>query len=125
MTSPILEVRDLRTYFHILDGVVKAVDGVDFEIPQGRPACPGRRVRLRQERDLAHDHAPDRDAARRDRRPARSLFDGRDILQLSREEMHKVRGGEIAMIFQEPMTSLNPVLTIGTRSPRRSFSTTR
>jgi oligopeptide/dipeptide ABC transporter ATP-binding protein len=109
--APILKVTDLRTYFHTLDGVVKAVDGVDFEIPRGgRLALVGESGCGKSVTSLSImrliDIPPGEIAS------GEILFDGRDILELSREEMHKVRGGEIAMIFQEPMTSLNPVLTI-------------
>ena len=109
--APILKVTDLRTYFHTLDGVVKAVDGVDFEIPRGgRLALVGESGCGKSVTSLSImrliDTPPGEIAS------GEILFDGRDILQLSAEEMHKVRGGEIAMIFQEPMTSLNPVLTI-------------
>ena len=109
--APILKVTDLRTYFHTLDGVVKAVDGVDFEIPRGgRLALVGESGCGKSVTSLSImrliDTPPGEIAS------GEILFDGRDILQLSAAEMHKVRGGEIAMIFQEPMTSLNPVLTI-------------
>ena len=109
--APILKVTDLRTYFHTLDGVVKAVDGVDFEIPRGgRLALVGESGCGKSVTSLSImrliDTPPGEIAS------GEILFDGRDILQLTSDEMHKVRGGEIAMIFQEPMTSLNPVLTI-------------
>jgi oligopeptide/dipeptide ABC transporter ATP-binding protein len=109
--APILRVTDLRTYFHTLDGVVKAVDGVDFEIP------PGGRLALVGESGCGKSVTSLSIMRLIDTPPGEIvsgeiLFDGRDILQLTRQEMHKVRGGEIAMIFQEPMTSLNPVLTI-------------
>jgi oligopeptide/dipeptide ABC transporter ATP-binding protein len=109
--SPILKVTDLRTYFHTLDGLVKAVDGVDFEIPRGgRLALVGESGCGKSVTSLSImrliDTPPGEIAS------GEIMFDGRDLLQLGRAEMQKVRGGEIAMIFQEPMTSLNPVLTI-------------
>ncbi len=109
---PILQVRDLRTYFHTLDGLVKAVDGVDFEIPRGgRLALVGESGCGKSVTSLSImrliDTPPGEIAS------GEIVFDGKDLLDLSNEEMFHVRGGEIAMIFQEPMTSLNPVLTIG------------
>jgi len=108
----ILEVKDLRTYFYTRDGVVRSVDGVSFSISEGEtlaivgesgcgksvtslsllrliPSPPGKIV------------------------SGSILFHGKDLLSLSDEEMRDIRGDKISMIFQEPMTSLNPVLTIG------------
>lgn len=108
----ILEVKDLRTYFYTRDGVVRSVDGVSFSISEGEtlaivgesgcgksvtslsllrliPSPPGKIV------------------------SGSILFHGKDLLKLSDEEMRDIRGDKISMIFQEPMTSLNPVLTIG------------
>ncbi len=109
--APILKVTDLRTYFHTLDGLVKAVDGVDFEIaPGGRLALVGESGCGKSVTSLSImrliDTPPGEIAS------GEIMFDGRDLLQLSHSEMQKIRGGEIAMIFQEPMTSLNPVLTV-------------
>ena len=109
--EPLLEVDNLRTHFHPLAGVVRSVDGVSYTVRAGRtlgvvgesgcgksvtalsilrlvPTPPGRHmgaVRLR----------------------------GTDLMQLSEREMRQIRGNRISMIFQEPMTSLNPVLTVG------------
>ena len=99
-----------RTYFFTRDGVVRAVDGVSFELPRRRDAGDRRRERLRQERHRALDPAADPEP------PGRIVggairFDGRDLLALAEAEMRGIRGNEISMIFQEPMTSLNPVLT--------------
>lgn len=108
----ILEVKDLRTYFYTRDGVVRSVDGVSFSISEGEtlaivgesgcgksvtslsllrliPSPPGKIV------------------------SGSILFHGKDLLSLSEDEMRDIRGDKISMIFQEPMTSLNPVLTIG------------
>ncbi len=108
----ILEVKDLRTYFYTRDGVVRSVDGVSFSISEGEtlaivgesgcgksvtslsllrliPSPPGKIV------------------------SGSILFHGKDLLELSDDEMRDIRGDKISMIFQEPMTSLNPVLTIG------------
>ncbi|HEU5297931.1 MAG TPA: ABC transporter ATP-binding protein, partial [bacterium] len=108
----LLSVHNLKTYFYTDEGVVKAVDGLTYELHRGEtlgivgesgcgksvhalsvmrliPTPPGKVV----EGDI--------------------LFQGTNLLKLPEEEMRKIRGNRIAMIFQEPMTSLNPVLTIG------------
>src|SRR6476660_92036 len=109
---PVLEVKNLKTYFYTPDGVVKAVNGVSYTLDDGEslglvgesgcgksvsalslmrliPTPPGRIVE------------------------GEVVFEGRDLLKLSDENIRRVRGNDIAMIFQDPMTSLNPVLTIG------------
>jgi oligopeptide/dipeptide ABC transporter ATP-binding protein len=110
--DPVLAVRDLVVEFHTEDGVVKAVDGIDWEIYPGEvlgivgesgsgksvstltllgliPQPPGRVVR------------------------GEAIFKGRDLLKLKTRELRTIRGREMAMVFQDPMTSLNPVLTVG------------
>ncbi len=110
--APLLEVKDLKTYFFTDEGVVKAVDGISYEIEEGEtlglvgesgcgksvsalsilrliPTPPGKIV------------------------DGEVLFEGEDLLKISESEIRNVRGNRIAMVFQEPMTSLNPVLTIG------------
>src|SRR3954467_15776967 len=112
LARPLLEVEDLRTYFFTRDGIVRAVDGVSFSVANGEtlavvgesgcgksvtslsilrliPSPPGRIV------------------------SGTIRFSGRDLSTLSDAEMRHIRGNEISMIFQEPMTSLNPVLTVG------------
>src|SRR5262245_7132306 len=112
MAERLLDVKGLKTHFFTDEGVVRAVDGVDLYIEKGEtlgvvgesgcgksvtalsimrliPTPPGR---------IVEGHIG---------------YNGRDLLQLSPSEMRKVRGKEISMIFQEPMTSLNPVFTIG------------
>jgi oligopeptide/dipeptide ABC transporter ATP-binding protein len=108
----LLDVRDLRTYFHVMDGTVKAVDGVDFSLKKGQAlglvgesGC-GKSVTALSIMQLI-DQPPGEIWG------GEVWFDGRDLLQLSPNEMRAVRGKDIAMIFQEPMTSLNPVFTIG------------
>jgi len=110
--KPILEVKDLRTYFYTRDGVVRSVDGVSFSVSEGEtlaivgesgcgksvtslsllrliPSPPGKIV------------------------SGSVLYHGKDLLKLSEDEMRGIRGDKISMIFQEPMTSLNPVITVG------------
>ena len=93
--------------------MAKAVDGVDLDDLSGRSGGPRRRVRLRQERNRAEHPAADSRSARTRSWLVPSSIKGQDLLKLSWEDMREVRGNEISMIFQEPMTSLNPVFTIG------------
>ena len=109
---PILEIEDLRTHFLTRDGVVKAVDGVSLELRRGETlgvvgesGCGKSITALSVLRLIPIP--PGRFASGAIR------FEGRDLLRLSRAEMRRIRGNEISMIFQEPMTSLNPVLTVG------------
>ena len=109
---PLLEVKGLRTEFHTQDGVVKAVDGVSFYINEGETlgivgesGC-GKSVSLLSVMRLI-PRPPGKIAA------GEVFFEGVDLLKLSDDDMRKVRGNKIAMVFQDPMTSLNPVLTIG------------
>ena len=110
--KPLLEVKNLKTWFYTPDGVVKAVNGVSFTLNEGEalglvgesgcgksvsamslmrliPTPPGRIVE------------------------GEVIFDGKDLLKLNDEGIRRIRGNDIAMIFQDPMTSLNPVLTVG------------
>ncbi|MCC7107517.1 MAG: ABC transporter ATP-binding protein [Chloroflexi bacterium] len=112
VASPLLEVEDLKTWFYTPDGVVKAVNGVSYTLNQGEalglvgesgcgksvsalslmrliPTPPGKIVN------------------------GKVLFEGTDLLTISDEDIRRIRGNDIAMIFQDPMTSLNPVLTVG------------
>ena len=109
----LLEVKNLSTHFFTPDGVVHAVDDVSFDARLRRDARPGRRVRLRQERHRAVDHPARAEPARAGSSPARSSSTAIDVLKLANEEMRQLRGKEIGFIFQDPMTSLNPTLTIG------------
>jgi oligopeptide/dipeptide ABC transporter ATP-binding protein len=108
----LLDVRNLQTQFSIAGGIVRAVDGVSWDVR------PGETVALVGESGCGKSVSA-LSVMRLVAAPAgrivggQILFKGRDLLALSDEEMRKVRGGEIGMIFQEPMTSLNPVLTIG------------
>ncbi len=110
--TALLDVRNLVTYFYTQDGVVRAVDGVSYSVTRGETialvgesGC-GKTVSALSMLRLIPE-PPGKIVS------GEVIFDGTDLLKLSREEIRKVRGGRIAMIFQEPMTSLNPVLTIG------------
>jgi len=110
--NPLLQVRGLKTYFYTETGVIKAVDALSYDLKEGEtlglvgesgcgksvsalsllrliPSPPGKII------------------------GGEVLFEGKDLLQISADEIRAIRGNRIAMIFQEPMTSLNPVLTIG------------
>jgi oligopeptide/dipeptide ABC transporter ATP-binding protein len=110
--APLLAVRDLKTYFESEDGVGKAVDGVSFALERGEvlgmvgeSGC-GKSVTSLSIMRLVPE-PPGRCEG------GEIVFDGRDLLRLHESEMRRVRGRHIAMIFQEPMTSLNPVFTVG------------
>ena len=112
MTTAQLEVEDLGTWFYTRQGIVKAVDGVDFKVASGETlaivgesGC-GKSMTALSLMRLIPD-PPGRIVSGAIR------LAGRDLLKLSEEEMRRVRGNDISMIFQEPMTSLNPVMTIG------------
>jgi len=108
----LLKVRDLKTYFYTDDGVGRAVDGVSFELDRGETlglvgesGC-GKTVTSLSIMRLVPE-PPGRIVG------GEIVFKGRDMLKLSEREMRSIRGNEISMIFQEPMTSLNPVYTCG------------
>jgi peptide/nickel transport system ATP-binding protein/oligopeptide transport system ATP-binding protein len=110
--APLLEVKNIRTYFHTQDGVVKAVDGVSYDVNRGETialvgesGC-GKTVSALSILRLVAEPAGKIISGE-------ILFNGVDLLKLSDAEMHKMRGARISIIFQEPQTSLNPVLTIG------------
>ncbi|MBT9176415.1 MAG: Oligopeptide transport ATP-binding protein OppD [Firmicutes bacterium] len=112
MSSPMLEVKDIRTAFHIREGVVPAVDGVSLYIHKdetlavvGESGC-GKSVTALSIMRLIK--SPPGKIER-----GEIIFDDKDLLKLSIKEMREIRGNDIGMIFQEPMTSLNPVYTIG------------
>ena len=108
----LLDVRDLQTQFHTSGGVVRAVDGVSWDVRAGETvALVGESGCGKSVSALSVMRLVSAPAGRIVAGQIR--FKGRDLLALSEDEMRKVRGREIGMIFQEPMTSLNPVLTIG------------
>ncbi len=108
----LLEVKDLKTWFYTDAGIGKAVDGVTFSLDRGKvlgivgeSGC-GKSVTSLSIMRLV-------DPATGKYEGGSIMFDGQDILKLSEKEMRKLRGNKISMIFQEPMTALNPVFTIG------------
>ena len=108
----LLQVRDLKTQFFTEEGIVNAVDGVSFDVEEGETlglvgesGC-GKSVSALSILRLI-PNPPGKIVA------GEILFEGEDLLKLNEEEIRHVRGNRIAMVFQEPMTSLNPVLTIG------------
>jgi oligopeptide transport system ATP-binding protein len=110
--APLLQVKDLRTYFFTDDGVVKAVDGVTYDVEQGETlglvgesGC-GKSVSAYSILRLI-PNPPGRIVG------GEVLFEGEDLLKLDEDQIRHVRGNNIGLVFQEPMTSLNPVLTIG------------
>ncbi len=112
MTEDLLSVRNLHTYFDTHDGVVKAVDGIDFSLGRGETlglvgesGC-GKSVTARSILQLI-PQPPGRIVQ------GEILFEGENLVALPPKQMRKIRGNRISMIFQEPMTSLNPVFSVG------------
>jgi len=110
--NSLLEIRDLKTYFYTEEGVVKAVDGVSFSIGKGETlgivgesGCGKSVTSLSIMRLIANP--PGRNMG------GEIIFEGMDLLKKTEAEMRMIRGNLISMIFQEPMTSLDPVFTIG------------
>src|SRR3954469_7787259 len=107
----LLEVRDLKTYFRTDDGVVKAVDGVSFSVEKGKTlgivgeSGSGKSVTCLTIMGL--------NAKRNTITSGEALFKGEDLLSMSSRKLRKPGGNDIAMLFQDPMTSLNPVHSIG------------
>ena len=112
MPDVLLEVDDLRTYFSTEEGVVRAVDGVSFTLNRGErrgvvgESGSGKSVTAMSIMRLIEPPAGQIVTGT-------MMFDGLSLLELTEDEMREVRGGRIAMIFQDPMTSLNPVYTVG------------
>ena len=107
----LLEVRDLRTYFRTDDGIVKAVDGVSFEVEKGQTlgivgeSGSGKSVTCLTIMGLN----PKKSAIT----SGEALFKGEDLITMPKRRLRDIRGNDVAMIFQDPMTSLNPVHTVG------------
>src|SRR5256714_12686617 len=107
----LLEVRDLKTHFRTDDGVVKAVDGVSFSVEKGKTlgivgeSGSGKSVTCLTIMGL--------NPRRNTISSGEAIFNGKNLLTMSSSQLREVRGNDIAMIFQDPMTSLNPVHRIG------------
>jgi ABC-type dipeptide/oligopeptide/nickel transport system ATPase component len=112
LTTPILQVQNLKTQFYLTEGTVAAVDEVNFDLHPGETlglvgeSGSGKSVTALSILRLIPD-PPGKIVG------GQILFEGKNLLAFSEKEMRKIRGNRISMIFQEPMTSLNPVLTIG------------
>src|SRR5919202_4698487 len=113
MAERLLEVKDLKVQFATEDGLVRAVDGVSFELERGKVLAivgesgSGKSVTSMTLLGLTRD--------KNTRFEGEVVYKGRNVLELSEEELQTVRGNEIAMIFQDPMTSLNPVYKVGSQ----------
>src|ERR671935_2986687 len=111
MAERLIEVNGLKVQFATEDGIVKAVDGVDFELQRGQvlgivgESGSGKSVTAMTLLGLTKD--------KNTRFEGEVLYKGRNVLQMNEDELQDVRGNEMSMIFQDPMTSLNPVYTIG------------
>ncbi|HEX5632678.1 MAG TPA: ABC transporter ATP-binding protein, partial [Gemmatimonadales bacterium] len=112
MTEALLSVRDLRTYFRTHAGLARAVDGVSFDVMPGETlgivgesGC-GKSVTALSILRLIQPPG-------RIEPGSQAVFEGHDLMTLGEDAMRRVRGNRIAMIFQEPMTALNPVFTVG------------
>jgi oligopeptide/dipeptide ABC transporter ATP-binding protein len=112
VAEPILSIRDLVVEFRTDDGVVHAVDGVSYDVYPGETlgivgeSGSGKSVSMLSVFGLI-PQPPGRIAS------GEAVFKGRNLMKISKEELRKLRGGELSMVFQDPMTSLNPALTIG------------
>ncbi|PMQ00774.1 MAG: peptide ABC transporter ATP-binding protein [Dictyoglomus sp. NZ13-RE01] len=109
--AELLKVENLRTYFYRYDGVVKAVDGISYSLNHGETlgivgeSGSGKTVSVLSLIRLLRGNGRIESGS--------AIFDGRDLLKLSKEELRQVRGKDISIIFQDPMTSLNPIMRIG------------
>ena len=114
MSEPLLSVKNLKTYFYTEDGVMPSVDGIDFDLAPGETlaivgesGCGKSVTSLSIMRLIQSPPGKIVDGE--------ILYNGQDLLKKSAKEMRAIRGNEISMIFQEPMTSLNPVFTVGSQ----------
>jgi oligopeptide/dipeptide ABC transporter ATP-binding protein len=109
----LVDVRDLRTHFRVLDGIVPAVDGISFQLKRGETlGIVGESGSGKSVTALTIMRLLDIPPAEIGE-GSEIWFDGREILAMPLHEMRKIRGNDVAMIFQEPLTSLNPVFTVG------------
>ncbi|WP_416897681.1 MAG: ABC transporter ATP-binding protein [Minwuia sp.] len=112
MSEPLLQLENVAVHFDTAQGRLRAVDGVDLELGHGRTlgivgeSGSGKSVLSRMIMGLWPSNA-------RLGKESRILLEGRDLLTLPEKELRKIRGPEVSMIFQDPMTSLNPVMTVG------------
>ena len=112
MPDPVLSIRDLTVEFKTEDGVVRAVTGVSYDVFPGETlgvvgeSGSGKSVSVMTMLGLI-PMPPGKLVA------GEAVYKGRDLLKIGKKELREIRGGEVAMIFQDPMTSLNPVFTIG------------
>jgi len=110
--NALLQVRALTTYFHTKRGMVRAVDGISYDLAEGEILCivgetgSGKSTSVLSLMRLLSE-------SKQDIIGGEVVFEGRNLLKLSDREMRRIRGRKIAMVFQDPTTSLNPVLTIG------------
>jgi oligopeptide/dipeptide ABC transporter ATP-binding protein len=108
--APLLTVKNLKTYFYRTDGIVKAVDGISYSIDKGETlgivgeSGSGKSVSVLSLLGLLRRNAKIESGE--------AIFDGRDLLKMNKEDLRQVRGKDISFIFQDPMTSLNPVFRI-------------
>ena len=111
MASPLLEIKNLKTHFSVRNGTIKAVDGLDFHLNEnetiGIVGESGSGKSLTALSILRLIPPPGKVVE------GQIMFKGKNLLKASNKEMTKIRGGEISMIFQEPMSALNPLLTVG------------
>ena len=111
MPGPLLQIENLRTYFHTEEGVVRAVDDISIHVEEGKTlgivgeSGSGKSVTSLSVIQLLASTAKIETGS--------ISFLGRDLVGLPERDLRKIRGSEISMIFQEPMTSLNPVFTVG------------
>ncbi|MGE5549428.1 MAG: ABC transporter ATP-binding protein [Bacteroidota bacterium] len=112
MSAPLLEIKDLKTHFYTQDGIVPAVDGVDISVSKGQmvalvgeSGC-GKSVTMLATMGLI-PWPPGKIVH------GEIIFENDDLARMNQAELRRIRGNEISMIFQEPMTSLNPVFTVG------------
>src|SRR4029078_12627723 len=110
---PLLDVKDLKTYFRTDDGIVKAVDGVSFNVEKGKTlgiggeAGCGKSVTCLTNMGLNHKKTTISSGE--------AMWKGENLIGMSPKKLRDIRGNEIAMIFQDPMTSLNPVHKVGSQ----------